>query len=101
MGSFARRNGRRKSDWSGSGITRREALALAALGLIPGSPGAPKAAGPQDQLIWGVHISLAPTWFDPAEAPGLITPFMVMYALHAAIVQPIPPHPFAPSPPHT
>jgi peptide/nickel transport system substrate-binding protein len=25
------------------------------------------------QMTWGVHISLAPTWFDPAEAPGIIT----------------------------
>jgi hypothetical protein len=27
------------------------------------------------QMTWGVHISLAPTLFDPAEAPGIITPF--------------------------
>jgi peptide/nickel transport system substrate-binding protein len=37
-----------------------------------------------------VHISLAPTWFDPAETPALITPFMVMYALHDAMVKPMP-----------
>jgi peptide/nickel transport system substrate-binding protein len=97
MGPFAKRHGRRESDWSESGITRREALALAALGLIAGAPSAPKAAGAQEQLIWGVHISLAPTWFDPAETPGLITPFMVMYALHDAIVKPMPGQPLAPS----
>ncbi len=55
MGAFAKRHGKRKSDWSGSGITRREALALAALGLIAGAPGAPKAAGAQEQLTWGVQ----------------------------------------------
>ncbi len=97
MGAFAKRHGKRKSDWSGSGITRREALALAALGLIAGAPGAPKAAGAQEQLTWGVHISLAPTWFDPAETPGIITPFMVMYALHDAMVKPMPGNPLAPS----
>jgi peptide/nickel transport system substrate-binding protein len=42
------------------------------------------------QMTWGVHISLAPTWFDPAEAPGIITPFMIYYALHDALVKPMP-----------
>jgi peptide/nickel transport system substrate-binding protein len=37
-----------------------------------------------------VHISLAPTWFDPAETPGIITPFMVLYALHDAMLKPTP-----------
>jgi peptide/nickel transport system substrate-binding protein len=37
-----------------------------------------------------VHVSLAPTWFDPAEASGIITPFMVLYALHDAMVKPMP-----------
>jgi peptide/nickel transport system substrate-binding protein len=31
-----------------------------------------------------------PTWFDPAETPGIITPFMVMYALHDAMLKPLP-----------
>src|SRR3989442_2597946 len=39
------------------------------------------AAAPEGQLTWGVHISLAPTWFDPAETLGIITPFMVMYGV--------------------
>jgi len=74
MGSFADRHGRGKSEWNGSGITRREALGLAAIGLIAGAPRVATAAGPQGQLTWGIHVSLAPTWFDPAETPGLITP---------------------------
>ena len=37
-----------------------------------------------------MHISLAPTWFDPAETPSLITPFMVLYAMHDALVKPMP-----------
>jgi peptide/nickel transport system substrate-binding protein len=44
-----------------------------------------------------VHVSLAPTWFDPAETPGMITPFMVLYALHDAMVKPMPGQPAAPS----
>ena len=45
---------------------------------------------PQSQLTWGVHVSLAPTWFDPADTQALITPFMVLYALHDAMVKPMP-----------
>jgi len=29
-------------------------------------------------MTWAVHVSLAPTWFDPAETSGIITPFMVL-----------------------
>src|SRR6266542_3092831 len=77
--------------------TRRDLLALAALGFAAGAPSVALAAAPQGQLTWGVHISLAPTWFDPAETPGIITPFMVMYALHDALVKPMPGQPLAPS----
>ena len=56
-------------------------------------PAPPAAAG---QLTWGIHVSLAPTWFDPAETPGIITPFMVLYALHDAMVKPMPGQPMAP-----
>jgi peptide/nickel transport system substrate-binding protein len=54
-------------------------------------------AAPEGQLTWGVHITLAPTWFDPAETPGIITPFMVMYALHDAMLKPMPDNASAPS----
>ena len=55
------------------------------------------AAGQSDQVTWGVHISLAPTWFDPAESQGIITPYMIYYALHDALVKPMPGQPLAPS----
>jgi hypothetical protein len=32
-------------------------------------------------MTWAVHISLAPTWFDPAETPGIATPFMILYGV--------------------
>jgi peptide/nickel transport system substrate-binding protein len=76
---------------------RRHALALAFLALMVGAPVSARAASPEGQVTWGVHISLAPTWFDPAETPGIITPFMVMYALHDAMVKPMPGQPLAPS----
>jgi peptide/nickel transport system substrate-binding protein len=80
-----------------SGLSRREIMALAALGLVAGAPGLARAASPQGQLTWGVHISLAPTWFDPAETSGIITPYMVLYALHDALVKPMPGKALAPS----
>src|SRR5262247_3247865 len=75
-----------------SGPLLRVALAL----LLVGIAGAPAAAA-DDQMTWGVHVSLAPTWFDPAEAPGIITPYMIYYALHDAMVKPMPGQPAAPS----
>jgi peptide/nickel transport system substrate-binding protein len=80
-----------------SRLTRRSILAVLGLSLAVALPGRVEAAGPDGQLTWGVHISLAPTWFDPAETPGIITPFMVMYALHDAMVKPMPGNPLAPS----
>src|SRR6266850_1168887 len=68
----------------------------AGVGLVAGATGRARAGGPEGQLTWGVHISLAPTWFDPAETPGIITPFMVLYALHDALVKPMPGKPMAP-----
>ena len=53
-------------------------------------------ASPQGELVWAIHTSLAPTWFDPAETPGIITPFMVLYALHDAMVKPMPEGPLTP-----
>jgi peptide/nickel transport system substrate-binding protein len=48
-------------------------------------------------MTWGVHISLAPTWFDPAETQGIITPFLVMYAIHDAMAKSMPGNATAPS----
>src|SRR5690242_8673821 len=71
-------------------------VAVLALALMSGA--APARAGdPQGQLTWGVHVTLAPTWFDPAETPGLITPYMVLYALHDAVAKPMPDNPLMPS----
>src|ERR1700756_2868813 len=95
MGASASRLGRRKSEGNGFVLTRREALGLAAFGLIAGAPSFARA-GAESQLSWGIHVSLAPTWFDPAEPPGLIPRLMTFYALPAAMVRPMPGQPLAP-----
>ena len=76
--------------------SRGIATALSLLMVLAGGV-ARAAAAPEGQMTWGVHISLAPTWFDPAETTGIVTPFMVMYALHDAMVKPMPGNPLAPS----
>jgi peptide/nickel transport system substrate-binding protein len=48
-------------------------------------------------MTWALHFSLAPTLFEPAETAGLITPFMLLYALHDALVKPMPDRAMAPS----
>lgn len=80
----------------GSAPTRRDVLALAALGIAAGAPAAAWAVAPGDRLTWGLHVSLSPTWFDPAETQGIVTPFMVLYALHDAVVKPMPDNSQAP-----
>src|SRR6266704_2239897 len=47
-------------------------------------------AAPEGTMTWGVHVSLAARWLDPAETEGTIIPFMVLYALHDALVKPMP-----------
>ncbi len=76
-------------------MPRVRVAACALVALLAVAPAA--AAAPEGQLTWGVHISLAPTWFDPAETLGIITPFMVMYAVHDALAKAMPGNPTAPS----
>src|SRR6266702_6567600 len=80
-----------------SAMTRRDLLAVTALGAVAGASAIARAAGPAGQLTWGIHVSLAPACFDPAETPGIITPFMVLYALQDAMVKPMPGKALAPS----
>ena len=75
--------------------TRRELLYLAALGAF--AAGTKRAnAAPDGRITVGSHVSLAPSWFDPAETAGIITPFMLMYAMHDAMAKAMPGSPVAP-----
>src|SRR6266545_4810483 len=58
--------------------------------VLGGGVATPVAAAPEGTITWGVHITLASRWLDPAETEGIITPFMVLYALHDALVKPMP-----------
>jgi peptide/nickel transport system substrate-binding protein len=90
MSSFVSSRGVRNTGSNETDLTRRDVLALTAIGLVAGAPGVALTAEASSQLTWAVHVSLAPTWFDPADTQGIITPFMVLYALHDAMVKPMP-----------
>src|SRR5581483_1448436 len=78
---------------------RRAALRIPGMaGLLLAVLCAPlDARAAEGQLTWAIHVTIAPTWFDPAETPGIVTPFMILYALHDALVKPMPGQPMAPS----
>jgi peptide/nickel transport system substrate-binding protein len=52
----------------------RSVRAVATALLVVLAVAAPAAAAPEGQMTWGVHISLAPTWFDPAETQASSRP---------------------------
>jgi len=76
-------------------------LILALVLLIAFAPTPAAAQGrseaPASQMTWAVHVSLAPIWFDPAEHTGIITVMMVLYAVHDAMIKPMPGNALAPS----
>ncbi len=65
----------------------RFALALL-LPLLPTTSGPALAA--EGEMRWGLHVTLAAKWLDPAETEAFNTPFMVLYAVHDALVKPMP-----------
>ena len=79
-------------------MTHVQGLFTALAGLVILTLGVSSAAAaPEGQMTWALHISLTPTWFDPAETSGAATPYMVLYAVHDAMIRPRPGHPMAPS----
>jgi peptide/nickel transport system substrate-binding protein len=76
--------------------TARLLILLLVLTLLVGAP-ATQAAPPDGTLVIGVHVTLVSRWLDPGETEALITPFMVLYALHDALVKPMPGNLNAPS----
>src|SRR5437899_2472341 len=45
---------------------------------------------PDGEMRWALYVTLAPQWFDPGETQGQLTPFWVLYAIHDALVKPMP-----------
>src|SRR2546425_4009635 len=65
---------------------------LFVVGFQPGA----QAQSPE-KLVFALHVTIPPSWFAPAETPAQITPFGILYALHDAVVRPLPGERMAPA----
>jgi peptide/nickel transport system substrate-binding protein len=80
--------------------SRRRALMVIGLVLLlsGGCLLIPEAAADlRGQMVIAVDFSIAPTWFDPGETPAMGTPYIFLYALHDALIKPLPGNVMAPS----
>jgi peptide/nickel transport system substrate-binding protein len=68
--------------------------ALLTAGLFEPAAAQPK---PEGEMRWALYVTLSPVWFDPGEVVGQITPFWVLYAMHDALVKPMPGNLMTPS----
>src|SRR5260370_8101045 len=57
-----------------------------------GGPGSAAAqTKPEGEMRFALYVTLAPSWLDPGEfLLGNLTPFWMLYALHDALVKPMP-----------
>src|SRR5881397_1597806 len=88
---------RRLSRWSVVVV----AALCALLTILPfGEAGAqPRSASqskPEGEMRWALYVTLSPVWFDPGEFQGL-TAFWVLYAIHDALLKPMPGNLMTPS----
>jgi peptide/nickel transport system substrate-binding protein len=65
-------------------------LALVAVITAGLAVAAPTVFAAEGTMKWGVHVSLTPAFFDPADGTGTALPLMVWYAVHDALVRPMP-----------
>jgi peptide/nickel transport system substrate-binding protein len=74
------------------------AVVLVCVALLAGGPSRASAQGkPEGEMRWALYVTLSPVWFDPGEVSGQLTPFWVAYALHDALIKPMPGNLLAPS----
>ena len=52
---------------------------------------------PEGEMRWALYVTLSPVWFDPGEVTGQLTPFWILYAIHDALVKPMPGNLMSPS----
>ena len=70
------------------------ACAMLVSGPVDEAASQPK---PEGEMRWALYVTLSPLWFDPGEVVGQLTPFWVLYAMHDALVKPMPGNLMAPS----
>jgi peptide/nickel transport system substrate-binding protein len=72
-------------------------VGLLGIALATGLVEPASAQKPEGEMRWALYVTLSPVWFDPGEVVGQITPFWVLYAIHDALVKPMPGNLMAPS----
>jgi peptide/nickel transport system substrate-binding protein len=78
-------------------LLQRLVVVTVAVMLLRGlMPLATVTAEPSGQMVIAVDFSIAPTFFDPGETPAMGTPYVFLYALHDALVKPLPGNIMAP-----
>jgi peptide/nickel transport system substrate-binding protein len=77
---------------------RRHMVVWVVLGMVTMLLGrdATTQSQPEGQVVIAFDTSIAATYFDPAEVAGLQTPFVFLYALHDALIKPLPGNAMAP-----
>jgi peptide/nickel transport system substrate-binding protein len=70
----------------------RRIILFVAIATLLGSWGAELGAQakPTGELNWAWHVTIAPAWFDPAKAPAQVSPYLILYAIHDALVRALP-----------
>jgi peptide/nickel transport system substrate-binding protein len=63
---------------------------MMAVSLVSWAAGVSAQSKPVGELNWAWHVTMAPSWFDPAKAPAQITPFLILYAVHDSLVRALP-----------
>jgi peptide/nickel transport system substrate-binding protein len=82
-----------------NGWQRLASAAMLGCAVIFGGSGSAAAQSkPEGEIRFAVYVTIAPAWLDPGETnPGNLTPFWMLYALHDALVKPMPGQRMAPS----
>ena len=77
----------------------RAAIGVLLCALVVSGPvgSATAASEPDGEMRWALYVTVAPAWLDPGEVLGFITPFWILYALHDALVKPMPGNIMTPS----
>jgi peptide/nickel transport system substrate-binding protein len=89
-------------------MRQRRLIALAGMLAIGAWLGGLRAGGiaaagtasykPEGEMRWALYVTISPAWFDPAEAAVTgLNAFWIGYALHDALVKPMPGNPMAAS----
>jgi peptide/nickel transport system substrate-binding protein len=65
------------------------------LALVGADAAAPSQ--PEGRLTIAFDTTIAPTYLDPAETTGIAAPFVFLYALHDALIKPLPGNSMVPS----